>query len=379
MKHTCKALIVTSALFAGNLHAEIVFNGFSSIVGGVTTSSKDELYGYDDSFDFKNDSLFALQASADLTDGIGVTAQIISRGKNDWDVDFEWAYISYDATDDLRFLVGRQRAPFYMYSDFLDVSYAYTWITPPAGVYDLIFDTFDGVGAIYSTSLGEFDSTFQVMYGRNTDKLDVFGETVSPDFKDLLGGSFTLTRDWLTLRAGIFQADTTIPHSGINEIAYGWQQAGFTDVASDVLIEEDKALFVELGFQLDFENFLIVGEYTELTLDDMAIADEESYYVMAGWRFSNMLLHVTYGVDENSKNDLTAGVPWGLDPGIDFLKASTQGLVNQQKADESYITLGLRWNFHESAALKFEYTDFSDDLNSLHDAGVFRTALVTVF
>jgi methyl-accepting chemotaxis protein len=29
----------------------------------------------------------------------------------------------------------RRRAPFYMYSDFLDVSYAYHWIKAPSGVY----------------------------------------------------------------------------------------------------------------------------------------------------------------------------------------------------------------------------------------------------
>ncbi len=41
--------------------------------------------------------------------------------------------------------------------------------------------------------------------------------------------------------------------------------------------------------------------------------------------------------------------------------------------------LGARYDFHDSAALKFEYTDFSDDNNSNNDAGLFRVALVTLF
>ena len=381
-----KVALIAGILSTGSVQAEIYFNGFASIVGGVTTSSDEKLYGYDDSFDFAQGSLFALQATSDLDYGLGVTAQIVSRGSDDWDPDFEWAYISYDATDELRFLAGRQRAPFYMYSDFLDVSYAYSWITPPTGVYDLIFDTFDGLGAIYNTSFGNFDSSFQIMYGRNNDELNAFGEQVNADFKGLLGGSLTLTRDWLTLRGGYFQAEMNVPHSGINQLGAGWQQLGFTDIANTVYVSEDDGVFVEAGFQIDYNNLIIVGEYTQLTLDNTPLTDQKSYYLMAGWRFDDVLVHMTYGADDNSKNDITASVNYfnnpGDDPfknGVNALKAGTQGLVNQQIEEQNYIMLGARWDFHDSAALKFEYTNFTDDLNSNNDASLFRTALVTVF
>ena len=135
MKNIHKALILSSAMIAGNSQAEIVLNGFASIVGGVTTSKDESLSGYDDSISFNQDSFFALQASSDLTEGLSVTAQIMARGENEWDPEFEWAYVAYEATDNLRILAGRQRVPFYMFSDFLDVSYAYPWITPTEAVY----------------------------------------------------------------------------------------------------------------------------------------------------------------------------------------------------------------------------------------------------
>jgi len=386
MNKTIKMLCIIGGGISSTVQADIYFNGFASIVGGVTTSSNEQLYGYDDSFDFAQGSLFALQATSDLDNGLGVTAQIVSRGSEDWDTSFEWAYISYDATDNLRLLAGRQRAPFYMYSDFLDVSYAYTWISPPTGVYDLIFDTFDGLGAIYSTNFGEFDGTFQFLYGRNNDELNAFGEQVDADFKDLLGGSLTVTRDWLTLRAGYFQAEMNVPHSGINALAGGWQQLGFTDIANDVYVVEDSGVFVEAGFQIDYNNLIIVGEYTQLSLDNTPLADQESYYIMGGWRFDDVLIHMTYGGDNDTKNDITASVNYfpnpGSDPfqnGVNALKSGTQGLVNQQIGKQNYIILGVRWDFHDSTALKFEYTNYTDDLNSINDAGLFRTALVTVF
>jgi len=386
MRNMHKTLIFLSVFMTSHTQAEVSLNGFASIVGGVTTYSDKNLNGYDDSIDFAQGSLFALQAVSELGEGLGVTAQIVSRGEDSWKPNFEWAYISYDATDNLRFLVGRQRAPFYMYSDFLDVSYAYTWITPPQGVYDLLIDTFDGVGALYSTNIGEFDASVQFLYGRNDDELTVFGEDIDVDFNDMIGGSVTISRDWLTLRAGYIQAKLNIPHSQINQLAEGWQQLGFTDLAQDIYVIDDIGTFVELGFKIDHNNLIVVGEFTQLTLDDMPLADEESYYLMAGWRFDDVLVHFTYGSDENTKDDLTSMVNFFPNPGTDAFqqgvnafKAGTQGLINQQKEKQDYIIIGARWDFHDSAALKFEYTDFSDDLNGLNDTGLFRTALVTVF
>lgn len=377
MRNIHKALVLTSAIIAGNVQAEVTFNGFASIVGGVTTSSDEQLYGYDDSFDFSEGSLLALQVSSDLSDGLTVTAQILARGADDWDPDFEWAYIAYDASDNLRILAGRQRVPFYMFSDFLDVSYAYPWITPPQGVYSVAFDTFDGLGAVYSGSVGSFDTSVHVIYGGNNEEIFVAGEDVKPDFNDLAGISITLTRDWLTLRAGYIQTEMNIPVQASQPLIQGWQEAGFPSVAANIEVLKDTGSFLELGFQIDYENILVIGEYTELNLDGTTLPNQDSFYVLAGYRFDSVLAHVTYGVDDDSRGRITGGVP--VVPPLLPLLIPTNALTDSQSNEANYITLGLRWDFHDSAALKFEYTSYSDDLNSNNDAGLFRTALVTVF
>lgn len=383
MKQKIKVLSLFSALFISNIQAEVAFNGFANIVGGIATTEpkiapgdsvdpSQPPYGFDDKFDFKNGSLFALQASSDIGDGFGVTAQIISRGANEWKAEFEWAYVSYDATDELRFLVGRQRVPFYMYSDFLDVSYAYPWITPPEGVYSVPFDTFEGISAIYSYNLGEFDTAVQVIYGGNNEDID----GTKADFEDLMGLSLTVNREWLTLRAGYLQANMNIAidAEGLDLL---WQGAGFPDVASHFIVEDDIAQFIEFGFQVDYENILLIGEYTQLKLDNVPLADAENYYVMAGYRFDNILVHATYGGRDADKDPITTAIPTGV--GLDPLIAGTNAVINELSEEQTYYTLGLRWDFHDSAALKFEYTSYSDDLNSTQDAGLFRTAIVTVF
>jgi len=379
MKNVCRLLVLSSVLFLGTAKADIVFNGFASVVAGVTTSSDETLYGYDDSIDFSNGSLFAIQASSDLGEGLSVTAQILARGEDDWSTNFEWAYVAYDVNDNLRILAGRQRVPFYMFSDFLDVSYAYAWISPPAGVYSVAFDTFDGLGALYNGSIGEFDTTLHVIYGGNNSEITVAGEDVTPDFNDLVGASFTVNREWLTLRAAYVQTEMNIDVQATQPLATGWKLAGFEDVANNILVSEDTGSFMEVGFQLDFEKFIVIGEYTQLTLDGTTLGDQDSLYVMAGYRFSNMLAHITYGIEDNSKDRITGGVPTGVAPALDGLIAVTNGITDGETLEADYITLGLRWDFHDSAALKFEFTSYGDDLNSNNDAGLFRTAIVTVF
>jgi hypothetical protein len=378
MKNTHKALALAGVFLASNVQAEITFNGFASIVGGLTTSSDETLYGYDNNFDFKEGSLFALQASSDLGDGLSVTAQILSRGEDDWSPEFEWAYVAYEANDNLRLLAGRQRIPFYMYSDFLDVSYAYAWIRPPAGVYSVPFDTFDGLGAIYSGNVGEFDTTLHVIYGGNSNEIDLGGGPVDPKFNDLFGASFTVTRDWLTLRAAYFQTDMNVPTPTAQPLIDAWNLTPFSYVSDNIEVSGDTGDFIELGFQVNYEGFQVVGEFTQLTLDGTTLPDQDSYYIMVGKQFDSILAHITYGANDNTKARITGGVPSGI-PVIDYLVNQTNGITDGGISETNYITVGLRWDFHDSAALKFEYTSYSDDLNGANDAGLFQTAIVTVF
>ncbi|MCP3865251.1 MAG: porin, partial [Aestuariibacter sp.] len=90
-------------------NAEVNLSGFASIVGGTSTDSDAFVRGYEDSIDFKEHSFFALQAYSDLGDGLSATAQIRSRGRDDWEPEFTWAFLSYEISPSWRIQAGRQR------------------------------------------------------------------------------------------------------------------------------------------------------------------------------------------------------------------------------------------------------------------------------
>ena len=321
----------------------------------------------------------ALQASTDLSDGLSATVQMIARGADDWDAEFEWAYLAYDINEQTRVLFGRQRMPLYMYSDFLDVSYAYPWITPPEGVYDLELSRFDGVSASYAFTLGEFDSSVQVMFGTEENDVEVLGSTIESEFDQIYGFSLTLNRDWLTLRTAYVSTDLTIPVAEADQLAAAWQTIpNFGFVSDAVTIEDEQAEFVEFGLIADYNNFLFIAEYTNIDYTEMPTDSEESMYVTAGYRFDDILVHLTYGRDENEINPVDNILPVGVSPELDQLVGLTRGALRFREQDSSYYTLGARWDFHESASFKVEFSRLDNDLIN-QDTSLVRTALVTVF
>ncbi len=379
------ALLLSAMTFDSK--ADINFSGFSTVVGGITSGEDEKFEGFDDSFNLANGSLFGVQATSDLGDGFGATVQFLSKGANDWDLKFSWAYLSYDVNDDFRFLFGRQRAPFYMYSDYLDVSYAYHWISPPAGVYDAIFDTFDGVGAVYSTAIGDSYLTAHLSIGENSDQDTPVSDTkLHTEFADLIGGSLTWNLNWLTLRTAYFQGALSIPLedaevgtlvNGLYQLQAGWASTPFTSVANSIEVLDEDVTFVELGAQIDYGNWLAVAEYTEVDTGDSVFPQQTSWFTSVGHRFDNVMLHVTYGVNEDASDDKLSSVPNGI-PAIDGLKAATQNVLDTLSVDEPFYTLGVRWDFHDSIAFKAEYTKTEDDGTDT-DINLIQFALVSVF
>ena len=171
MKYKKFTAVLAMTMLASNIcYAEIRFNGFASIVAGKDT--KDFNFrnsDYDDSINFKPQTKFALQATADLADGLIAVAQIMARGSDDFDAQFEWAYLSYEINDIHTIRVGKLRLPFYKYSDYLDVGYAYPWITPPKAMYSLLFTTFEGISLVSNFPVGEWDISSNFSWGNVED------------------------------------------------------------------------------------------------------------------------------------------------------------------------------------------------------------------
>ncbi|MDO6718879.1 porin [Psychrosphaera sp. 1_MG-2023] len=387
MNNTVKFITATAlAISSLSSQAEVRINGFASIVAGTSMDEDKSLYGYDDTLSFKPESLFALQVSSDLGDGLSATSQIIARGENDYDATFEWAYFSYAISDSTQLSVGRMRIPFYRYSDYLDVGYAYTWVRPPKSVYNLTFSTYDGASLLYTSTMGEWDSSLQLIVGSFEGSVNVLSDDDPAKLSNMYGINWTVGNYWLTARAVYMQADASIsfvndpdPTQQLNQFVGLLGAIGATDAANGLLIEEDDGSFLGIGVSIDYENFLIDSEFTRVEVEDTLIATQNQYYISFAYRFDEWTPYISFEhrKDEND-DDYSAGLPTDLNLGggpID-VRAAYQATLISQETENDVFSVGARYNFHPSAALKFDYTKRERQTS---DASVLSVGLDLVF
>ncbi|WP_213608743.1 porin [Pseudoalteromonas sp.] len=367
MKKLSVAVAICCALATSNASAEVRINGFASIVGGKSLDNNQPIYGYDDDISFKNESVFALQLTADLQEKLTATAQIVARGENDFDADFEWAYLTYEFTDELQLSAGKMRVPFYRYSDFLDVGYTYRWVRPPQSVYNLPFSTYEGLSLFHTTQLGDWDSTLQVIYGSFDDNIAVVSVNGDTELNDIAGLNWTLSYDWFSARAAYFIAETTIDIENdtaegmaLNGLEQALRNSGFVDQANSIAIDEDDGAFLALGFSIDYNNILFDAEYTQFEVDNSALAKQTQYYTSLGYRMDEWLVHLTYENnddkhDSNRYDALTA---------VPELNLGINTVLEGSKAKSNVYTIGARYDFHPMAALKVDFSRLEDDITN---------------
>ena len=89
MKWIRYLLILTFCFFSTHAMAEINFNGFLSVGGGLLVDD-DEIAsyeGFDGDWNTDPDTVFALQVSAAINDKVTATGQLIARGTDDYDIE----------------------------------------------------------------------------------------------------------------------------------------------------------------------------------------------------------------------------------------------------------------------------------------------------
>ena len=376
MKKLSVAVAICAALASSYASAEVRINGFASIVGGKSLDSDQTLYGYDDDISFKNESKFALQLSADLQEKLTATAQIIARGEDDFDATFEWAYVTYEYSDELQLSAGKMRVPFYKYSDFLDVGYAYRWVRPPRSVYGIPFSTYEGLSVVYNSQLGDWDSTLQGFYGAFDGDIDVFGDSLPAELNNLGGVNWSVSYDWFSARAAYIVADTSISSddSDLIQLIDVLNTSGLTDTANDLVTDEDETTFFGIGFSVDYDNFLFDAEYTQFEVEGSILAEQSQYYVSGGYRFDDVTVHVTYE-NNDDKHDSSR---FNTLESIPLLNTTVNYALESMRAQSNVYTIGARYDFHPSAAFKIDFSRFDDDVTDI-DTDVVAVGVDLVF
>ncbi len=326
--------------------SQLTMNGFVT-TGVAVTDSEYDVSGTNDRPNFADSSRFGLQFDFDpgLKDvPVTFTAQFLARGRNNWEVEAEWAYVSYQATDNIQIKAGRIRMPTFMYSQTYDVGITYPWILPPEEVYgfaNIPFSSITGIAADHSMYLGDWELATTLYAGNNEFTVPVLGMDVDIDLPWAGGLVFALTNDVVTVRAGhhimsfdspittsiklsnagVFLESVAPPGVTVDQILAG---AGVTDTVNG------NVDLTTLGLSFDKSNVIGQVEWAFRNLDNTVFPDLKAAYVLLGYRMGKLTPHITY-------SELV----------------STHSIINQ---DQDSIILGLSYQLTAASALKFEYS-----------------------
>jgi hypothetical protein len=375
------ALGILTALAATSTAAQSVqITGFGQMVAGtVSDGTTFPGTGYDSDWDFKDESLFALQVRGDLNEQWSATAQIVARGRDDFDPEFAWAYVGWNGGNGWSAKAGRQRVPFFRYSDFLEVGYAYPWLRPPHAVYNASFSNYDGFSAAYSFGSGDWFSNVGVVGGKNEGDLTISNLPATQELASLVGiYADTTYADWLTLRASYLQADVSVDAQALNPLLTALSGNGFRNVAEALDFTEDHGRFIGLAAEVNKGNWLLIGEWTDTKIDDAYYADRTQYYITGGYRFGAWMPSITWARRDNeAKPGIVALLP--NVPPLAGLRAATAGVVLSEDLDATYWSYGLRWDLATNVALKADYTQYTNDTPASADADSFAVGVVFTF
>ena len=275
-------------------------------------------------------SKFGAQLTYGLTDTLGVTLQATAKPLQDeWQANLEWAYLSWQANDQLMVRAGRLRSPVYMYSESLDVGFSYPWLRLPDEVYSQVqLTNYEGADVVYTLPLSYGSVTFQVAAGqaKNRDYF-AYDDLFSIDYGKLFGGNVSLaTNDYGTFRVGYVEADISTTIDGVVN-AFG------TPIYLQLLeLKKDKGKFTSIGYQYDNGTWLTANEWTTRVTENDNNASIDSFYLMGGRRFGDFLAHVTYAqLDENEgrQNSWTLGLNYNIAPTVvlktEYKRVDTSG------------------------------------------------------
>ncbi len=363
MKKSLLSLAVITALSSTALVADVRVSGFMNVIGGVNDvdPSKSGGYlvdgvgamnpnyngdkisgsyqGYDDKYDFQNESLAAIQVSGNIAENMNATIQLIAQNQAVGDnIRMEWGFVSYDATDEVRILAGRIRPSLFLYSDYLDVGYAYNWVTPPSEVYDQVaISNLDGASVAYNLELGDNILTTTVFGGNSTDDKvsPISGATLDLSFDSIIGAELALSNDYGKIRAGYIQAKVSESNTNI------------PTTPDELKMNESASAFYGVGINGDYEDFHVAAEYIVRDMDETAMPDVSAYYAMLGYSIGDFTPSYTYAVADSDFERSANAAP------------ATAGKVNVMRAasldDRTSHTIGVRYEVNAQAALKLEW------------------------
>jgi len=296
--------------------------------------------------DFGTDSLLGLQLTRSLGDRTDLTIQVLSSDayKRHYTPQVSWAFIRHNPTPGLTLRAGRLRAPFFMYSDSLNINYTHPWVRPPVEVYGLNpFSDLDGVDLLYKRRVGAIDVEVQPFLGQGKHKFP----SGRADLSDIYGLTFNLTNENLAAQMGYARGRLAIRY-GDPLFQLASQILG--DDASRLSGSGANASFASFGLRWDDGTLQLIGEIAR-RYASRYVSPANGWHLTSAYRIGEFTPFVTLARQRQSSSVIAKS------PTLPLLNEYLASRNNSQRS----ITVGVRWDLQPNTALKAQATRSKSD------------------
>lgn len=367
-------LAIASVAFAFVISAEaaelgesVTFRSFGSVAAIHSDTDQADYYhsigitpegpGRTESVNWNSGSKFAGQVEWAISDRFDFTAQTLVKQyeDGDWAPRMEWAFVKFNASNELDVRVGRIRPPVYMLSDFLDVNYANPWVRPPTEQYYTVPVTnMDGIDLLWRPDFAGFSWLVQPYYGQKDLKLSGSGG----DYVDIenFGLNVTASKGDFTYRAGYWEGDLGMEITQFKEADAGLDQiCGLTseptacEHAQLLNLDDTNYRFMSLGLTWDNGDYFVQSEVGRAISNTTVLADSSSYYLTGGTRMGLWTPYVSFASFENT---LPANV---TESGIPTATSIALGIMQNTAQSQSTFTVGARYDILPTVSLKAQW------------------------
>ncbi len=296
------------------------------------------------------DSDFGIQATATLSDSLSFTGQGLVRKSGERDqygAELNWAFLKYKLNEDVSLRLGRISQPIYMISDVVNVGYASIMLRPPTEMYRQVpADYSNGGDLLYQHSFGATTATAQLAFGSAKSSAPGPSSTNA----NMLSTQLLLENGPFTYRIGYSRARISLHGPELDALLNGLRQAGFGAVAEQLDPIDRNGRFVSLGLSMDYRNVLGQAEYGKRKVGTRLAPDSSAWYLMLGYRWNKLVPFYMHGDVRQDSGTSIAALPASgpLAP----LSAAVNGAIRSPL--QSSDAVGLRWDFHKSAAFKVQ-------------------------
>ena len=361
------ALLPACAFAQGQ--SQFSFSGFGTL-GVVGTDTYEGRYatsvlqpgGADKGWDAGVDSLIAGQVDARFTNSLSFVGQLVAnrRAQDDFQPHVELAFLRYALTPNLSVRGGIIATPVFMISDSRLVGISYPWVRTPTALYSQApITNFRGLDLVYRLNVGNSTFTLQPYIGVAPNNVPggPNGSVLKTELDDVRGLAVTAELGNWTLAGRYFQSQFTYRSVSTDTLWGGLRQlsamlpgaAGLLDELESV---DKKLTFASLGVSYDGGNVFFQSEYGRRRSKTF-LADTTAWYASAGYRFGNVMPHLTVSeVKMDSPTSQSAIPPVG--PLLPLAMGVNELLAGQNVAQKT-VAAGVRWQFHKNADFKVQW------------------------